>query len=169
MKINKFALTAVLISIFCLNAEASSWFGFTHAWNDGTSAYFDKDTIVKVNGNITLWIKWVQDPTSIAKDGVYSYAQKVTYFCKNNQYQNLFESHYNRSNQFIQSFPKAQDVKELIPDSLGDSIRQTVCAPTFPNTIPTDAAYKVNDNNIIEDARIFYEKRAASKNDPAPK
>jgi hypothetical protein len=166
-KILKFLL--IYFSIFSANVNAATWYGFSHAWTDNVSPYFDKDTIIKSNGTITLWIKWVFNPVIKRTDGVYAYAEKVTYICGSKKHQRLFSSEYDSNNEFLRSYPKPRDPEDIIPGSLGEDISKIICTPSFPQLIPNEAAYKLEGVGVIDDARIFYEKRAAAKNDPAPK
>lgn len=161
--------TLIFGSILACNAQAATWYGFAGAGTDKAAYFFDKDTVVKESGSVTIWIKYVKEENSPDKDGSYATSLKFRYDCKRRTSQALIAVTYDKDHNHLKTFssnpPPSPD--EIIPGSVGESMWKIVCDPAFPNQ--KDGAYaKVGDNDVFAAAKrlfILY----SDANDPAPK
>ncbi|MES2585669.1 MAG: surface-adhesin E family protein [Pseudomonadota bacterium] len=165
-----FILKTVVLAMITYGSvvQAADWYG-TNAFSNTAAYYFDRSSVVKSNGNITLWVKTVKDTKSEISHGVYSYASKNTYFCSTKSSQNTFESQYGKNGDFIKSFPEVGPIEPIIPGSVGEDMLKIVCSPNFPNDLSNKNYYKISDGDIFKDNQSFYDRRRAAQNDPAPK
>lgn len=150
-------------------ANAADWYGFNKIYTDTEGWYFDKSSIVKGGGNITLWTKMVVDKKSQRSNKTYSAAIRRTYFCSEKMTQVLFETYYDLNNNFIESDSTPGKKTSPIPDTIGEDLMKVICTPNFPNESSSKDYYRVSSGDIFSDNQVFFNRRRDEKNDPAPK
>ena len=151
-------------SVFVATASAANWYAFTGNSTNNAYYFFDKDTIVKRPGGITIWIKSVYDVNKNQTDGGYAYANKYSYDCKKRLAQNLTLVKYGKNREHIATYSQASPPAEVVPGSVGEGLLTSVCAPDFPNDKSNDYV-KIKDNDIYSLAQYLFD----TSNDPAPK
>ena len=170
MKKVQITVCTLLISLgFIAHANAADWYGLD-GYNDELGTYFDKSSVTKSNGSVTLWVKFVWDKKLNKQNGVYSGASKKTYFCATKKSQTLAWSNYGINNEFLASDTKPDGIEAVTPGTIGEEVLTIVCKPSFPNSPSNENGYyKVTDNDIFSDNQAFFDRKRAAKNDPAPK
>lgn len=151
------------IALCSVTAHASSWMYLNGAYTDKMLGYFDADTVVKKGDTVTIWAKFVKEENSPDKDGSYSTAQRLVYSCKKRTEQTLTSTIYDKSHQFMSTYPNPGKETDIIPDSLGETILKELCKVDFPK-----GATPVINNDIYTTTTNYFDYVKAQKNDPAP-
>jgi hypothetical protein len=158
----------VTISALSFNANSSNWNAFETQWAGKSIIYFDKDTVVKKNGTVTLWIKLRNNPDFIL-DGYYGYANQTRYFCGKNQSQFISESKYDLAGNYMRTYFASPDViVPIMPGGQTELLYPIVCDKTFPNNMDNLSYSKVTRENSTAAVLALYIDRKKNKADPAP-
>lgn len=144
-------------------ANAASWHAFYQNTED-FFFFFDMETVVKRPGLVTLWIKVVKNESNVGSSRVYSYADHITYDCKNRTSQTKVQVQYGKDRNHINTLNLASPAGAVVPGTVEEQLFKIICTPDFSS--PKHSGYiKVSDNDIYGlTQRIF-----AAQNDPAPK
>lgn len=151
-------------SVSVITASAANWYGFTGTGTNESFYFFDKDTIIKRPGTITIWIKSVDDINKNNANGGYSYSSRYIYDCKKRTSQNLTLVKYGKNQEHMATYNRDAPPAEVIPGSVGEGLWKIVCASDFPNDKSEDYI-KIKDNDIYSASQKAFD----TINDPAPK
>lgn len=168
----KITVLKILFLVACGSASyanAADWYGFNNIYTDTEGWYFDKSSIVKGGGNITLWTKMVADKKLQRSNKTYSAAIRRTYFCSEKMTQVLYETDYDLNNNFIESDSTLGKKSSPIPGTIGEDLMIVICTPNFPHEPSSKDYYRVSSGDIFSDNQAFFDRRRDAKNDPAPK
>lgn len=128
------AFFAMIAMLAVSPSTAATWYIFREAIGSKTVYYFDADSVLKRGSNVTVWIKSVQLNTP-KKDNSWATAQHSTYDCSQRTVEMQSYANYDKYGKFLYSGDIAKFGKvDVIPDSVGESIFQGVCAPEFANS-----------------------------------
>lgn len=164
----KTLIPLLIASALTSSVHAATWYGFSSVGSDKTAYFFDRDTIVKEPGSVTIWIKYVNEENSPDPDGSYATATKYRYDCKHRTLQALISVTYDKNQNHMRTISNPAKPTEAVPGSIGEAAWKVVCEPTFPNQ--KDAPYaKVGDNDIYSAAKRLFSLYNTLYNDPAPK
>ena len=169
MKTKMFKRLALALACVCAApVYASEWQIF--ADTNGTNAYyfFDRATVLKQGGSVTLWIKYVQNLSKPDTDGSYATAMKEVYVCSKRTNQILSYSTYDKDGQFIKSKQNAGTVTDIAPDTIGEGIFKAVCSSDFPNNKSRKLYVPATNNDPFKHTADLFEYFRAQKTDLAP-
>lgn len=154
----------ILGLLFTGTGHAATWYGFSTVATNNAVIFFDADSVVKKNGTVAIWIKYVNEEQSPAQDGSYASAYRTNYSCTNRTTQSTTAVLYDKNQNVIRTWSGTPTPDAVVPGSVGESILQLVCSPSFPNPKSNDYAL-VGDNDIYAAAKRLFSLRY----DPAPK
>jgi len=164
-------MTAAIVAICLLAvgsvANAASWYTFSDVVNDYKMYFFDANSVEKKEGNVTLWVKYVNNDQP-DNDGSYSTATKLVFSCAAKTYQELNSSIYDKDRKFMRSYPTPGNVNQLQPNTLVGVMQEVICMPNFPKDTSGKYYFPVKDNDIYSHAARYYENQKARKVDSAP-
>ena len=152
---------------FTTQAAASTWNIVIGGWTEHQVFFFDADSVVKQGEFVTVWLKYVKtgEPD---KDGSWSSALRTKYDCSKLTMQTLSVSAYDKTGKFVEQYPDADKVREIVPDSLGAKLLVVVCAKDFPNDVSGNIYSEIRNNDVYAYTKGLLE-YLASKRDLAPK
>jgi hypothetical protein len=163
------ALAAAALLGVCNAAGASTWNYFNAAGNNSSRWYFDADTVSRVGDLVTVWVKYVNEPSTPDSDGSHSTASRTVYDCANRSSQILASVVYDRDGKFVRTFPNPGDVRAIGVGSVAEAIHRLACAPNFPRE-PGKTGYQlVPGNDIYRHAAEYWERQKLVNVDIAPK
>lgn len=157
-------LVLAFISTLTLSANASTWKYLNGAYSNESIFYFDADSMVKANNSVTVWVKYVKKYNSPDKDGAFSVASKVTYYCSSKQYKVLTTASYDKAKNYLSSANIPTSLWDVVPDTINDLIIKDVCLSTFPQSMAP-----VINNDIYKATSDYFDYLDAAKYDSAPR
>jgi hypothetical protein len=163
------ALAAATLLGLCSAAGASTWNYFNAAGNGSSRWYFDADTVSRVGDQVTVWVKYVNEPSTPDSDGSYSTASRTVYDCSGKTSQILASVVYDREGRFIKTFPNPGNVRPIGEGSVAEAIQRMACAPNFPREPGASGYQLVQGNDIYRHAAEYWERQKLVNVDIAPK
>ncbi len=165
MKFCSLIIVFLASALFNQSAVASSWY-YINVYTDSALYFFDKKTVEKGYGTVTLWVKVVQK-NKRDTDGSWATASRWRINCSKRTIQNLAMSTYDSDGKFIGSFQSSDYESSVTPGSTGYGVYKISCAANFPNDRDNKNYFPVDDNDIFSATRRYVESIPVSR-DRAP-
>src|ERR1700730_16584547 len=167
MTLNKIALFLTL-AIFSLSGHAATWNVFS-VFVEKSLYFFDSESTIKSGPTVTVWVKQVQDESSLGPDDVASVAYREVFNCAKRTYQVLQSLNYARDGAVKSSYATPGAMAEVVPDSIADGLMKAACQLDFPKLTHQDLYTLASPNDIFAYAKNYFSWTSMQKNDPAPK
>jgi hypothetical protein len=131
--------------------------------------FFAADAVVRSNNDVTLWIKYVNDPAFPDSDGSYSTAVRESFDCKNRMMKALAMVTYNKDRFVMAMNQTPQAATQIVPDSWADVAIGTFCLADFPQLNHADLYFPATNNDIYGHASAWFASVAANQTAAAQK
>jgi hypothetical protein len=165
-------LKPIALALVCVSAApvyASEWQMFKKVMTDDSYWFFDRATVSKQGGVVTVWIKSVQDLTQPDSDGSYSTAYKNVYVCSKRTFQRLTYSTYDEDGKFISGNSNRGRATDITPDAINEGILEVICTADFPSNKSRELYYPAINNDPFKHGTGIFMWSRAQKIDLAPK
>ena len=126
-----FLFIASLMAV-ALPARSATWYMFGLAGTDKVIYFFDRDSITKAAGTVTIWTKAIRKKETPDSDGSVSVTYRTKYSCAARTGQMLAMTSNSADGNVVHSSNRAGEVAHIIPGTIGESILAAVCRPGFP-------------------------------------
>jgi len=157
---------AATLSSITAPAIAADWYTL---FVGGTDAvwFFDAATVEKSKDVMRVWVKTYRTRNADT-EGAWATAQRVDYDCAKRTFRAMSISDYHQDGSFKRSWAGMKEAADIVPDSIGESLLQTVCAKDFPLSRSNKNYVKTPSNNPGVFTK-FYVEQLDSQTDQAPK
>ena len=164
----KALLPGLLLGVWCIAADAATWYYFNGSATQSAVYFFDKDTVTRQGDGVTLWVKYVRDMAGPSdREGSYSTTYRVTYSCSRRTSRITTVSAYDKLGVFLRTTgPFVED--DVVPESIGEAVLTVACSKNFPNA-PSDSTYQAIAVDVFQYAKNYFDYKRAAAADPAPK
>jgi hypothetical protein len=149
---------------FASMASGATWYGFPTVGNGKAAYFFDRETVVKQAGSVTIWVKIVNRDNMPDPDGSYATASKLRFNCGEQTISTITEVAYDQQQNHIRTKSDFAKPAEVVPGSVGDTVNKIICSSGFPSKT-SNLYVRIGDNDIYSAARRFL----GTSNDPAPR
>jgi hypothetical protein len=133
-----------------------------------TSIWYVEKTSARRKGDIvSVWVdieKFAQDTRVASVVYRTSAKQKMNIDCANNQLQTASTTNYSATGEVTSSSSRPAAFEEIVPDSVGEVVRDLVCAKTFPAAMPKTADFVLVPNLPKSDADNLFTNEPFLKN-----
>ena len=109
-------------------AQAAQWIHFS-TWHDGTLSYLDAKSLILKGDRRIAWTRIeLPAPTNYNGGLLIGWVAKVEVNCQARTQRTLSETGYQPDGSMLYQFLTAQDVVDVIPDSLGEQRWEALCS-----------------------------------------
>lgn len=126
---------------------AATWYYYSVTSN--SVLFFDKDSVIKNAGNVTLWEQSVRLRTA-DEYGDWSGKTRWQINCTAKTVKMLQRVDYGKEGNVTYSSDKPSSPSGVIPETIGEYLVTMACKPNFPNDKSGKSYEKIPDNDVLK-------------------
>ena len=150
-------IAIVVCSLSTPLAEAATWYAFVRISTESQIEFFDQDSVVKNNNNVTIWQKWIENPRTLKNGDSFETTVKIEYNCKLKTARMYSHISHDESGNTLQAFTQPGKTTDVVPGTIGEETLHAICKTDFPRKLNAKEFVLVKDNDPAAFAQNIFD------------